>query len=160
MKKRTEANGSTNDDWETPDFIKDWVRHHFGEFYDPCPLKSSFDGLALENWGAVNYINPPYSKDLKTAFIEKAILEADKGYTCVLLIPATTETKSFLKLWKRASEVYFIHSRVAFKGFNTKGVYVTNKCGQGGSALIVLKAKSPITVPKVDILFQEDMKVQ
>ena len=157
MKQRTEANGSKNDDWETPDFIKEWVRTFYGDFFDPCPLKAEFDGLAMD-WGKVNYINPPYTLSLKTAFIRKAIVEADKGKSCVLLIPAGTETENFRLLWQRASEIYFIHKRVAFKGFNSKGVYVTNKCGQGGSVIFVLEAKRSLSRPTIELLYQEDMK--
>lgn len=137
MKQKTEANGTSNDDWETPKFILDWVQATYGSYFDPCPLKSSFDGLSIE-WEDVNYINPPYNRFDKPKFIKKAIEEYKKGKTCILLIPANTETSDFKDLYICASRIMFIHKRVCFKGTNTKGEYVTNKTGQTGSMIVVL----------------------
>jgi hypothetical protein len=43
----------------------------------------------------VNFINPPYSRKLKEAFIRKALEESKKGKTCVLLLPVSTSTAIF-----------------------------------------------------------------
>ena len=37
----------------------------------------SWNGLEVE-WGVVNFVNPPYSLELKTAFVKKAIEESKK----------------------------------------------------------------------------------
>jgi len=147
MKVRTKENGSNNDDWKTPSYLLDKIKEEFGEFYDPCPYQAKFDGLKSE-WGDVNFINPPYSTGNKTAFIKKAIEEYKKGKTCILLIPASTETKDFKMLWENANEIRFIHKRVKFHGYNTKKKWVTNATGQTGSMLIILREHNylkPIT---------------
>lgn len=139
MKNRTDKNGSNNDDWETPDYILDYIKKRFfndEEYFDPCPLKSIFNGLDIE-WGKNNYINPPYSRPLKEEFIKKAYKESLLGKTCVMLIPANTDTAIFHDVISRYGKVYLLKKRVKFKGINTKGVYVTDKSGQGGSMIVI-----------------------
>ena len=137
MKQKTEENGTNNDDWETPQFILDWIECVYGDYFDPCPLKSDFDGLIID-WKPVNYINPPYNRSDKPKFIKKAIEEYHKGNICILLIPSNIETADFKDLYKVASKIMFIHKRIKFKGTNTKGEYVTNKTGQTGSMIVIL----------------------
>ena len=144
-KNRTKENGSTNDDWETPNYLLEKIREEFGYFYDPCPLKSKEDGLSI-SWKDVNYINPPYNITDKPKFIKKAFEEFKKGKTCIILVPATTETKWFHELVVPYAEVRLIKGRVRFKGYNSKGEYVTNKTGQSGSMLIIFK---PNISPKI-----------
>ncbi len=150
MKNRTEKNGSLNDDWKTPPHILKMIRDEFGKFFDPCPYQSKFDGLEVE-WSEVNYVNPPYNTKDKPKFIDKAIEEYKKGKICILLIPSATETRDFKKLWEVASEIRFLHKRVMFHGNNTKGEWVTNKTGQSGSMLIILK-KNRNKTPKVSLI--------
>jgi hypothetical protein len=59
----------------------------------PYPLPADFDGLTCE-WGASNYVNPPFGSILHegkkkgpTAWARKAIAERDKGKTVVLVYP-------------------------------------------------------------------------
>ena len=146
-KTRTKDNGNLNDHWETPQYILNWVTKEYGSYFDPCPLKSLFNGLIIE-WKEINYINPPYNRIDKPLFIQKAIKEFQKGKTCILLIPANTETKDFKDLYMIASKIMFIHKRVCFKGVNTKGEYVTNKTGQTGSMIVIL---DPLHTGKVNI---------
>jgi hypothetical protein len=78
--------------------------------------------------GGVNsacFINPPYSRGLKDAFVKKAIEEARKGVVCVLLLPVSTSTKLFHEYIKpNAREIRFLKGRLGFIGINTKGEYV------------------------------------
>jgi hypothetical protein len=146
MKKRTEDTGTNNDDWSTPKIIYDWISNQFGRwnFYDPCPLggkEKGFDGLDSE-WTDFNFINPPYSRGSdKNKFIERCVVEGDKGNICILLIPASTDLKIFHDVIVPNAKVYLIKGRVPFAGFTTKGEYVTNKCGQSGSMLCVFGVK-------------------
>lgn len=143
MKKRTENNGSNVDDWATPDYILDWVRENYGEFYDPCPLggiNGDFDGLKIA-WSGINYVNPPYSRPLKDKFIMKAYEEHKRGIKSILLIPASTDTKIFHEILVPNCKILFIKGRVKFKGTNTKGEYVTNACGQSGSMICIFGEK-------------------
>lgn len=139
MKQRTEKNGSKNDDWATPDHILDWVREQFGEFFDPCPLKhdlSKWNGLEIP-WKDVNFVNPPYNNAGKVAFIKKAYEEYLKGKIIIMLMPVSTDIAAFHEIILPNAEIIFIKGRVKFKGYNTKGEYVTNKTGQSGSILVI-----------------------
>jgi site-specific DNA-methyltransferase (adenine-specific) len=146
MKTRSESNGSKNDNWETPEYIYIPLKKEFNFDFDPCPLNhdiTKWNGLEIE-WGKSNFVNPPYSFPLKDKFIEKAFNEWKKGKTCVLLIPAVTDTKSFHKFiypyFKKGElDIRFIEKRVRFKGFNTKRIYTEKNTGQTGSMLVIMK---------------------
>ena len=85
------------DDWATPDYIYKELNDEFSFDFDPCPLQhdtTKWNGLDL-SWGERNFINPPYSRKLKEAFVLKAIEESKKGNLCVMLLPVSTSTKLF-----------------------------------------------------------------
>ena len=143
-KNRSVKNGSTNDDWATPDYILNDIRKEFGEFFDPCPLKhnlNEWDGLEIE-WKEVNFVNPPYNNKDKVAFINKSYQESLKGRTSILLIPSATELPIFHDLILPKAEVRFIRRRVRFKGFNSKGIYTEKGTGQCGSMFIIFRGLS------------------
>lgn len=145
MKKRTKDRGTKNDDWETPDYIYMLIERlttlKKEDLFDPCPLNADFDGLSID-WKDYNYINPPYNITDKPKFVKKAYEEYKKGKMCIMLIPATTETRWFHELIVPNALVYLIKGRVRFKGTNSKGEYVTDKTGQSGSMLIIFGDKS------------------
>lgn len=146
MKKRNKQNGSSNDDWATPDYILEDIKKEFGEFFDPCPLKhdkSKWDGLKI-SWRKINFINPPYNNKDKVAFIRKAYEESKKGKVCILLIPVTTDIPIFHELILPYGEIRYIKGRVKFKGYNSKGEYVENKSGQSGSMFVIFRTISTI----------------
>lgn len=115
------------DDWGTPKYFYDELNKEFNFDFDPCPLRfedNGFDGLKVE-WGERNFINPPYDKDLKPLFVNKALEESKKGKLCVLLLPVSTSTKLFHNVIKpNAKEIRFIYKRIPFIGVNSKGEYV------------------------------------
>ena len=129
-----------NDDWATPESFKEQIRNEFGEYFDPCPFQNdieTFDGLQVE-WGGVNFINPPYSRELKTAFVLKWIEQAKKWKTCVFLIPVSTSTKLFHEhILPNKKEIRFLKGRIKFSGYNSKWEFVSNKCGQHDSMLVI-----------------------
>ena len=127
-----------HDDWETPQYIKDMIIKEFGNYFDPCPLNSTFDGLNIE-WGNINYINPPYNRMIKEDFIKKAWEESLKGKLCIMLLPVSTSTKIFHKYIYPYAEIRFLKGRVKFIGINSKNEKVTNKCGQHDSMLVIFK---------------------
>lgn len=152
-KNRNESNGSKNDDWATPEYILNWVRDKYGEFFDPCPLKhdkSKWNGLEVD-WKAINYINPPYNNKDKIAFIKKAYEEYKKGNICIMLIPNSTDLPSFHDIILPNATVLFTRGRVKFKGWNTKGIYVEDKSGQSGSMIIIFDKNRPQTIGTFDI---------
>lgn len=129
------------DDWATPDYFYKQINEEFDFNFDPCPLFSKFDGLIID-WKERNFINPPYSQKLKTAFITKALIESRKNKLCVCLLPVSTSTKLFHDLiLPNAKEIRFIKGRIKFVGVNTFGVKVTEKCGMHDSMLIVFDGR-------------------
>lgn len=81
--------------WITPADLYASLNAEFDFTFDPAPypLPEGFDGLTCE-WGASNYINPPFGsiihlgrKKGPTAWARKAIIEANKGKRVVLVYP-------------------------------------------------------------------------
>lgn len=102
---------SLSNDWATPKEIYD---HYIGElnYFDPCPLFSSFNGLIIE-WKQYNFVNPPYDNIL--AFVLKAIEETKKGHISVFLVPSRTDTKWFHLLLNNCDcDIMFIKGRLKF----------------------------------------------
>ena len=63
-----------SDNWKTPKNLYDKLDAEFHFDFDPCPLNhdvKKWDGLEKE-WGARNFINPPYSRKLKESFVKRA----------------------------------------------------------------------------------------
>ena len=137
MKNRNLQSG---DHWRTPKYFYDPLDREFKFTFDPCPYKhdvSVWDGLVIP-WGLKNFINPPYSQKLKEAFIRKAVQESKLGKLCIMLLPVATETAIFHDvILPNQDEIRFVRRRIKFEGYNTKGVYVTNKVGQSGSMVVV-----------------------
>ena len=126
-----------HDNWKTPDWLLDEIKQEIGDFFDPCPLNANFDGLSIE-WGKRNFINPPYSRKLKEAFINKAFEESKKGKLCVMLLPVSTSTKIFHEIIKpNAKEIRFLRGRINFEGINSKGEKVSDKCGMHDSMIVI-----------------------
>ena len=130
------------DDWATPEYFYNELNKEFGFDFDPCPFQHNtrkWDGLEV-NWGQRNFINPPYSRKLKDAFVKKAIEESKKGKLCVLLLPVSTSTQLFHKfILPNKKEIRFIEKRIKFCGINTKGEYVSDKAGMHDSMIVILK---------------------
>lgn len=139
MKNR---NLNHKDDWATPPDFYDKLNQEFDFDFDPCPLQhdtEQWNGLEIE-WGKRNFINPPYSRKLKEAFILKAIQESKKGKLCVMLLPVSTSTKIFHDhILPNHSEIRFVKGRVKFKGVNSFGDLVDNKAGMHDSMIIIFK---------------------
>ena len=126
------------DDWKTPNYIYDPLNIEFDFTFDPCPLHYDIDGL-VGNWSDRNFINPPYSRKLKEAFIKKAFEQSKKGKLCVMLLPVSTSTKIFHEIILPNAEIRFLKGRVKFEGINTFGEYVVNKCGMHDSMIVIFR---------------------
>jgi site-specific DNA-methyltransferase (adenine-specific) len=134
MKNR---NLNNHDNWQTPPELYDELNNEFGFDFDPCPLFAEFDGLNIE-WGKRNFVNPPYSRKLKDAFVIKAIEESNRGKLCVCLLPVSTSTILFHEhIQPNASEIRFLKGRVRFIGVNTFGEKVSNKAGMHDSMIVI-----------------------
>ena len=134
-------NLNNHDNWATPKEFYDELNDEFDFDFDPCPLFAKFDGLQ-EEWGKRNYINPPYSRKLKDAFVKKAIEESNKGKLCVMLLPVSTSTVLFHDyIQPNADEIRFVRGRIKFIGINTFGEKVSNKAGMHDSMIVIFKEK-------------------
>jgi len=136
-----------NDNWMTPLSIYQPLHEEFNFDFDPCPYNPGeilIDGLQIE-WGKVNFVNPPYSPELKKAFVLKGIEELRKGKISVFLIPVSTSTKLFHEHIKpNATEIRFVKGRINFDKLNDQGV--REKIGGGNpldSMIVVFKPPSP-----------------
>lgn len=138
MKKRAIKH---NDDWQTPPELYAKLDTEFHFDFDPCPLRADFDGLLIA-WKQSNFINPPYSRQLKEAFIRKAYEESLNGKLCVMLLPVSTSTKIFHEVIYPNAELRFLKGRVAFMGYNTFGIYVTHIKPMHDSMLVIFRPRA------------------
>lgn len=127
-----------HDNWATPKEVYDKLNQEFHFDYDPCPLDFKEDGTTTE-WKQSNFINPPYSRKLKEAFILKAFKESKKGKTCVLLLPVSTSTKIFHEVIYPNAEIRFWKGRINFLANGIKSDKY--KSGQMDSMIVIFKAK-------------------
>lgn len=126
------------DDWATPRDFYEKLDAEFHFNYDPCPLYGT--GGLEGDWGTRNYVNPPFSRKLKEAFVKKAIEQSKKGRLCVMLLPVSTSTALFHDWIKpNAKEIRFVRGRIRFLGTNTKGEYVTDKPPMHDSMIVVFE---------------------
>lgn len=141
MKNRNLNHG---DNWATPKELYNILDEKYKFDFDPCPLAHDlrkWNGLTIE-WGKRNFVNPPYSLKLKTAFVLKAIEESKKKKLCVVLIPVSTSTALFHDhIQPNAKKIIFIRGRIKFAGVNTKGQFVNNKPPMHDSMLVIFKGK-------------------
>ncbi len=126
-------------DWATPKTLLDSLTKEFWEMFDPCPFMHDMSWNWLEiPWGGVNFINPPYSLDLKVAFVKKAIEESKKWKICIMLLPVSTSTKLFHEdILPNKKEIRFLKWRVKFSWYNTKWEWVDNKCWMHDSMIVI-----------------------
>jgi len=126
------------DDWATPKEFYDQLDKEFHFDFDPCPLNCIWDGLIIP-WKKRNFINPPYSINLKEGFIRKAYEESRKGNLCVMLLPVSTSTKIFHDVIYPHAEIRFLKGRVKFEGVNSFGELENNKCGMHDSMIVIFR---------------------
>lgn len=133
-----------NDHWQTPPDLYKKLDDEFNFDFDPCPILAKItketDGLLID-WGKVNFVNPPYNRKLKEAFVIRAIEFAKLGRTCVMLLPVSTSTKLFHEyIQPNASEIRFIRGRVKFIGIGSNKVKGRKSItGMHDSMIVVFK---------------------
>jgi hypothetical protein len=130
----------TNDNWVTPRHIYNALNYEFNFDFDPCPLFAEFNGLdPLLSWGARNYVNPPYSLQLKNQFIMRAFNERKRGNLSVLLLPVSTSTEVFHRYIYNKAEIRFLKGRVKFTGYNEAGVLVHSKPAMHDTMIVIYR---------------------
>lgn len=129
---------NNDDNYATPPELYEELNKRFNFDFDPCPYQhdiEKWDGLEIE-WGNSNFVNPPYSKKLKEAFVLKGIEESKKGKVCVFLLPVSTSTKLFHEYIKpNATEIEFLRGRIKFGKIDEQGNFYIplNKHGKKSS---------------------------
>lgn len=82
-----------------------------------CPRYLTKRNNALRRgWGprgSSAFCNPPYGPPI-ALFVAKAAREARRGVTCVVLVPARTDTRWFHDVALRYAEIRFLRGRVRF----------------------------------------------
>jgi len=115
---------SASNEWGTPQELFDKLDKEFYFTLDPCSTDENHkckkyftlkdDGLSKSWNNEVVFVNPPYGRDIGK-WVEKCYNESDRnGATCVMLIPARTDTKYFHKYIYHKAEIRFIEGRVKF----------------------------------------------
>lgn len=136
----------SHNNWKTPDYLYQELNKEFLFDFDPCPLyygtlppPDDRNGLIIE-WGQRNFVNPPYSRKLKEAFVKRAIYFKERGKTSVVLIPVSTSTALYHDhIVPNADEIRFLRGRVKFEGLNNKGQLVKGVGGMHDSMVVVFK---------------------
>ena len=116
-------NKSITDSSSTPSNLKAKLNEEFNfDDFDPCPLNNPppwINGIELD-WANCTFVNPSYSKLNTTekhglGWVEKAHIEACKGKTIVMLLPARTDSHWFHDIiLEHNYEVRFIKGRLKF----------------------------------------------
>lgn len=137
---------NNDDNYATPPEFYEELNRRFNFDFDPCPYCEGevVDGLSID-WGTSNFINPPYSKKLKEAFVIKGIEEAKKGKVCVFLIPVSTSTRLFHQYIKpNATSIEFVEGRIKFGKLDSSGMfyYPHNSSGTKDSMIVVFDGRA------------------
>lgn len=121
------ANNSGNNEWYTPAEYIEAAREAMGSI-DTDPASNDIankvvkaekyytietDGLS-HDWHGNVWMNPPYSSELITKFIEKLKEQRANYNQAIILVNNATETQWFYEIVKIASAVCFPKSRVKF----------------------------------------------
>lgn len=121
MKRKERARlgiGEKNDDVATPSDLYQLLNEEFDFDFDPCPLKSTVDGLSI-SWGKRNFVNPPYS-DIRP-WIQKGFQEYLQGKLSVFLIPVRTSSVYWHSwVFPFANEIRFFKGGISFQGYDSR----------------------------------------
>jgi len=123
----SKTGGKAHNNWGTPPLFFDEYDELYDFNFDPCPLNhdiSKWDGLKVE-WGTRTFVNPPYDRKTKEAFVKKAVLESKKGKLVVMLLPVSTSTKLFHDyiLPNISQPIRFVKGRLKFGNSNSSGTF-------------------------------------
>lgn len=121
---------------ETPDYLKNDIKNEFGEYFDPCPVNPTQDGLEID-WPTDQavYVNPPYTRGHISKWVEKCSEQHQRGCNIILLIPAYVDTAYFHDYiyQKPDIEIRFIRGRIKFKNYKGPSAFP--------SMLVIFKKK-------------------
>ena len=101
--------GATNC-WGTPDGILE----RFAEYFDPCPFRPQFDGLAVD-WKGNTFVNPPFSNMKRWADKAFAEYQKDPSRNIVFLMPSDRLNRKYLEKWWGHCSMTLVKGTVRFK---------------------------------------------
>ena len=114
---------SNSPEWATPQSLFDELDEEFHFTLDPCSTHQNKkcekhytkedDGLSKDWSGEVVFCNPPYGREI-VDWVKKCHEESTRGTTCVMLIPARTDTAWFHDYIYHNHEIRFIRGRLRF----------------------------------------------
>lgn len=114
---------SRTEEWETPQYVFDWLNEQFDFNLDVCAtidnakckeyFDKSINGLN-KKWGNRKcFMNPPYGKDI-FKWMFKAYKSSQEGALVVCLVHARTDTRWFHDYAMKADEIWFVKGRLRF----------------------------------------------
>ena len=105
--------GYKNNDKEQVFLTPRCILQQYDGWMDPCPhpRPEGFDGLQAD-WGPRAFVNPPWGHI--RPWVEKALLECDKGCSVDMLIAAKPTTRVFHDLIFPNATVEWIRGRVPY----------------------------------------------
>lgn len=120
----TVVHSSRSHTWETPPAVYADLAAVYPFTLDPCCTPETAkcptyftptdDGLSQPWTPHTCYVNPPYGREM-AKWVAKAADEADRGATCVCLIPARTGAAMWHRIiFRRATAVYFVDGWIQF----------------------------------------------
>lgn len=104
------------DDVSTPLELYNAICRTFDVTHDPCPLNGLENGrdAMTEEWGEVNFVNPPFS-NIK-AFVERTLAVGKPTY---MLVPVRTNTHYWRDyVYDNVTAIYFFVDKIKFTGYN------------------------------------------
>lgn len=120
---------SDTQEWETPQEFFDRLNQEFGFTLDAAATPDNAkcerfytirDNALWQRWEGVVFCNPPYGR-LIGKFVRKGWMEAQRGTTVVMLIPARTDTRYWHDYVMRAKEIRFVAGRLYFSVDGKRG---------------------------------------
>lgn len=154
------------DTWATPKYLFNWLNSIYDFHVDLC---ADIDNRKCRNFYGVNnnsliqgwfrnvgvgFCNPPYS-NIKP-WIEKAIMEADKGFTTVMLIPTPNGESHYNEIFLRATSITFITGRIAFYNPHLKKEVAGNT---RGSCVVEFSKKFNNLPIQINYVMRDALKV-
>ena len=116
-----------NNEWYTPGYIIESARSAMGSIdLDPASCEEAqqtvkardyydINDSGLEGvWGGNVWLNPPYSRGLCSAFVDKFIYEKSNIDNCIILVNSATSTKWFHKLIDNCEMMCLFNKRIKF----------------------------------------------
>jgi phage N-6-adenine-methyltransferase len=109
--------------WRTPDWLFKSLDSFFSFDTDVCANDSNFlcenyftiERSCFDNpWGKMNYMNPPYGRQIGLFCAEAYKQWKDHQRMTVALLPSRTDTKWFHNSIYNKSHIYFIRGRLKF----------------------------------------------